>query len=51
MDNGKLRKLMELLGEAQNEINPMFVRGEEVEDFWSLDAVAELYRYLEGLAQ
>lgn len=51
MTNAELRKLMELLGEASNEINPLFVKGEEAEDFWSLEATAELYRYLEGLAQ
>jgi hypothetical protein len=51
MKNNQLRKLMELLGEASNEINPTFVRGEEIEDFWDLNSVGELYRYLEGLAQ
>jgi hypothetical protein len=51
MNNTQLRKLMELLGEATNEINPSFVKGEEIEDFWELRATTELYRYLEGLAQ
>ncbi len=51
MNSEAIDKLMELLGNATDEINPLFVRGHEVTDFWDLDAVAELYRYLEGLAQ
>jgi hypothetical protein len=47
----ELIKLMELLTEATNEVNPLYVKGEEVEDFWHLNNVSELYRYLEGLAQ
>lgn len=51
MNNSELRKLLELLGEASNEISPIFSKGGEVEDFWSLEALPELYRFIEGLAK
>ena len=51
MSNEELRKTLELLGEASNEINPIFAKGEELELFWDSPALGELYRYLEGKAQ
>lgn len=49
MNNEELRKALELLGEADNEITPIFANGGEVTDIWEeLPALAELYRYLEG---
>ena len=52
MNNNQMRKTLELLGEATNEINPLFFHGNEVTDAWEeLPAVAELYRYIEGILE
>jgi len=50
MNSQEMHKALELLGEASNEINPLYVRGNEVQDIYEeLPALGELYRYLEGM--
>ena len=50
MNNYEMRKTLELLTEAINEMNPIYVYGKEVQDIWEeLPALGELYRYLEGM--
>ena len=52
MNNSQMRKTLELLGEATYEIRPLYARGNEVTDAWEeLPAVAELYRYIEGILE
>ena len=50
MNNSKMSKTLELLAEATDQINPLYVRGNEVQDIWEeLPALGELYRHLEGM--
>lgn len=50
MNTNEIRKAMELLVDATNELNPTYFNGQEVVDIYEeLPRLVELYRYLEGI--